>query len=96
VEQYSYFTLTRPCVPIQKAAELHWIQYMPAKSDVFDAKTYASCVRDSDGHDDCSSECSSSQSEQDDFESAVSDYEGDAASKASLPLTYAFAKIHKF
>jgi hypothetical protein len=48
------------------------------KSDVFDAiKTYASCVKDSDGHDGCSSEFSSLQSEQDDFESAVSDYEGD-------------------
>jgi hypothetical protein len=53
-------------------------QYRSAKSDVFDAiKTYASCVRDRDGHDDCSSEFSSLQSEQDDFESAVSDYEGD-------------------
>ena len=53
-------------------------RYRPAKIDVFDAiKTCASCVKDSDGHDDCSSEFSRLQSEQDDFESAVSDYEGD-------------------
>jgi hypothetical protein len=50
-------------------------QYRSARSNVFDAlKTFASCVKDSDGHDDCSSEFSSLQSEQDDFESAVSDY----------------------
>jgi hypothetical protein len=51
-------------------------QYRSAKSDVFDAmKAYGACVRDSNGHDDCSSEFSSLQSEQDDFETAVSDYE---------------------
>jgi hypothetical protein len=51
-------------------------QYNSAKSDIADAlKRYASCVSDSDGHDDCSSEFSSLRSAQDDFESAVSDYE---------------------
>ena len=53
-------------------------QYRSAKSEVFDAiKTYASCIRDDDGHDDCSTEFSSLQSEQDDFESAVSEYESE-------------------
>jgi hypothetical protein len=53
-------------------------QYRSAKIEVFDAvKTYASCIRDDDGHDDCSTEFSSLQSEQDDFESAVSEYESE-------------------
>jgi hypothetical protein len=51
-------------------------QYNSAKSDVADAlKLYAACVSDSDGHDDCSSEFSTLRSAQDDFESAVSEYE---------------------
>ena len=51
-------------------------QYNSPKSDVTDAlKLYAACVSDSDGHDDCSSEFSSLRSAQDDFESAVSEYE---------------------
>jgi hypothetical protein len=53
-------------------------QYRSAKSEVFDSiKTYASCIRDDDGHDDCSTEFSRLRSEQDDFESAVSEYESE-------------------
>jgi hypothetical protein len=53
-------------------------QYKSARSEVFDAiKTYARCISDSDGRDDCSSEFSSVRSEQDDFETAVSDYESE-------------------
>jgi hypothetical protein len=53
-------------------------QYRSAKSKVFNAiKTYAGCIRNSDGHDDCSSEFSNLHAEQDDFESAVSDYASD-------------------
>jgi hypothetical protein len=55
-------------------------QYNSAKSDIADAlKRYASCVSDSDGHDDCSSEFSTLRSAQDDFESAVSDYESNCS-----------------
>jgi hypothetical protein len=51
-------------------------EYRSAKSDVVDAlKTYATCVSDSDGKDDCSSEFSTLSSAQDDFESAISNYE---------------------
>ena len=53
-------------------------QYKSAKSDVADAlRSYASCLSGSDGHDDCSSEFSSLQSAQDDFEAAVSEYESE-------------------
>jgi hypothetical protein len=51
-------------------------QYNSAKRDVADElRRYANCIRDSDGHDDCSSEFSRLRSAQDDFESAVSEYE---------------------
>lgn len=50
-------------------------QYKSARSDISsDLSSYASCVSDSDGHDDCSSEFSSLQSAQSDFETAVSNY----------------------
>lgn len=53
-------------------------QYKSAKSDLRDAlRIYAQCLSDSDGHDDCSSEFSSLQSAQDDFETAVSEYESE-------------------
>ena len=53
-------------------------QYNSALSDVSDAlKRYRSCVADSQGHDDCSSEFSTLRSAQDDFESAVSEYESE-------------------
>jgi hypothetical protein len=53
-------------------------QYNSAKSEVSDAlRTYASCISDSRGHDDCSSEFSKLQSVHDDFESAVSEYESE-------------------
>jgi len=53
-------------------------QYSSAKSDVSgDISSYASCVSSSDGHDDCSSDFSTLQSAQSDFESAVSDYESE-------------------
>ena len=42
-------------------------------------RSYGSCISSSDGHDDCSSEFSQLQSNQDHFESAVSDYEGDCS-----------------
>jgi hypothetical protein len=49
-----------------------------SRSDVFDAlKAYASCVSSSDGTDDCSNERSTLSGDQDDFESAVSAYQGD-------------------
>jgi hypothetical protein len=51
-------------------------QYNSARSDVSDAlRIYASCISGSDGHDDCSTEFLTLHSAQDDFESAVSDYE---------------------
>jgi hypothetical protein len=51
-------------------------QYKSARADVADAvRKYASCVADDDGHDDCSSEFRKLRSAQDDFESAVSEYE---------------------
>lgn len=53
-------------------------QYKSAADDVSNAlRQYASCVADSQGHDDCSSEFSQLQSAQDDFESAVTQYEGE-------------------
>jgi hypothetical protein len=55
-------------------------QYHSAKSDVSDAlHTYTSCIQASDGHDDCSSEFSTLHSAQDDFESAVSQYESECS-----------------
>ncbi len=53
-------------------------QYKTAASDVSDhLRTYANCISDSRGHDDCSSEFSGLRSAQDDFETAVSAYESD-------------------
>jgi hypothetical protein len=53
-------------------------QFKSARSDVgSDLTNYASCMSGSDGHDDCSSEFSTLQSAQSDFESAVSSYESD-------------------
>ena len=50
--------------------------YNAAKSDVSSAlRHYRACVSDSKGHDDCSSEFSTLHSAQDDFESAVSEYQ---------------------
>ena len=49
-----------------------------ARSDIASAlKTYTSCIAKSDGHEDCSFPFSTLQSAQDDFESAVSEYELD-------------------
>lgn len=54
--------------------------YDAALSEVRDAiRAYATCVADSQGHDDCSSEFSALQSAQDEFKSAVSDYEGECS-----------------
>jgi hypothetical protein len=48
-------------------------QLQSTKSDLADAlRSYASCLQDTDGHDDCSSEFSTLKSAKDDFESAVS------------------------
>lgn len=53
-------------------------QFNTSRSGVFlSLKTYANCVASNDGHDDCSLEFSTLQSDQDDFESAVSSYESD-------------------
>jgi hypothetical protein len=53
-------------------------KYRSAASDVKEAlRTYARCLSDTDGHDDCSTEFTRLRSAQDDFESAVSDYESD-------------------
>jgi len=40
---------------------------------------YATCVSDSEGHDDCAADFSTLKSAQDDFESAVSDYQSDCS-----------------
>lgn len=40
-------------------------------------RSYTNCVSSSRGHDDCTSEFESLRSTQDDFESAVSDYESE-------------------
>jgi len=49
-----------------------------SRGDVFDSlKKYASCVSDSDGSDDCSTEFQNLSNDQDDFESAVSSYQSD-------------------
>jgi hypothetical protein len=53
-------------------------QYNSAIGDIGDyLKRYAGCVEGSRGHDDCSSEFSRLKSAQDDFESAVSEYENE-------------------
>ncbi len=50
--------------------------YESAASDVDAAlQAYSSCISTSEGRDDCSLEFSVLQSAQDDFESAVSDYD---------------------
>jgi hypothetical protein len=50
--------------------------YRSAQSDLTDAiHNYGRCVSQSDGHDDCSVEFSTLQSAQNDFETAVSDYD---------------------
>ena len=50
--------------------------YNSARSDVSSAlRHYGQCVSDSKGQDDCSSEFSTLHSAQDDFESAVSEYQ---------------------
>ena len=50
--------------------------YQSARSDVSSAlRRYAGCLSDSKGHDDCASEFSTLHSAQDDFESAVSEYQ---------------------
>jgi len=55
-------------------------QYNSAIGDVSDnLQRYSSCVEGSNGQDDCSSEFSSLSSSQDDFESAVSNYESECA-----------------
>lgn len=55
-------------------------QYNTVLSDVRDAlHDYGRCVSDSHGHDDCATEFSTLQSTQDDFESAVSNYQGDCS-----------------
>jgi hypothetical protein len=52
--------------------------YNSALPDVSTAlRVYGNCVAESHGHDDCSSEFSSLQSAQDDFETAVSNYESE-------------------
>jgi hypothetical protein len=54
--------------------------YKSARSDVSDAiRAYASCVSNSDGRDDCSSEFSTVSSAQDEFESAISAYESECS-----------------
>ena len=51
-------------------------QYNSARSDVSSAlRQYGRCVSDSKGHDDCATEFSTLHSAQDDFESAVSEYQ---------------------
>jgi len=50
--------------------------YQSARSDVSSAlRQYGRCVSDSKGHDDCASEFSTLHSAQNDFESAVSEYQ---------------------
>ena len=50
--------------------------YKSARSDVSSAlRRYGQCVSDSKGRDDCATEFSTLHSAQDDFESAVSEYQ---------------------
>ena len=52
--------------------------YNSASAEISDAlRRYADCISNSRGHDDCSTEFSSVQSAQDEFESAVSEYESE-------------------
>jgi hypothetical protein len=54
--------------------------YNSARSDVSSAlRQYERCVSDSKGHDDCASEFSTLHSAQDDFESAVSEYQSNCS-----------------
>lgn len=51
-------------------------EYRSARSDIrSNLKLYALCVDGNEGHDDCSVEFSNLQSAQNDFESAISEYE---------------------
>jgi hypothetical protein len=53
-------------------------EYKSAISDASAALTlYTSCISDSKGHDDCSSEFEGIRSAQDDFESTVSKYQSE-------------------
>jgi hypothetical protein len=53
-------------------------RYKSAVDDISQAlKRYASCVQDSNGRDDCSSEFRRLRNAQNDFESAVSSYESE-------------------
>jgi hypothetical protein len=53
-------------------------QYNNALSELRDAiRAYTTSIADSRGHDDCSSEFSAVQSAQDDFESAVAEYQSE-------------------
>ena len=55
-------------------------QYNSAASDVSSTlRLYSRCLSSSDGHDDCSSEFARLKSDQDDFESAVSNYESECS-----------------
>lgn len=55
-------------------------QYNSVLQDVSSAlRSYGSCVSNSRGHDDCSTEFFTLQSAQDDFESAVSNYQSDCS-----------------
>jgi hypothetical protein len=55
-------------------------QYHSAKNEVSEAlHSYSACIENSDAHDDCSSEFSTLHSAQDDFESAVSEYESECS-----------------
>lgn len=50
--------------------------FKSARSDIAGAlQAYVACVSSSNGHDDCSSEFDTLRSAQDDFESAVSNYD---------------------
>jgi hypothetical protein len=54
--------------------------YNSARREVSDVlRSYASCVSGSQGRDDCSSEFSQLSSAQEDFESAVSEYESECS-----------------
>lgn len=53
-------------------------RYKSAQGDIVDAlKTYANCIAESRGQDDCSAEFSQLKIAQDDLESAVWDYRAD-------------------
>jgi hypothetical protein len=54
--------------------------YNAAFSDLSSAlRRYGRCVSESKGRDDCATEFSTLHSAQDDFESAVADYQGDCS-----------------